>query len=253
MTHLFHGLRELFRYKAPTPAAVASTITMGQSPSSSKERAKAGQPSYIVEPQVEVSDTRIVAFMSNHYQHCIMHEKQSTKPSSSSEAFTLFPLLPPEIRVKIWEAAAAEPHTVELSCTPVVASIPQGRWFSHSKPPTIFHVNAESRAVALREFSVLTFSPGQIGLPPGIIYINFSSGCLWLCADLAAEWARNLLEKSEQLKVGLKFLVVNRQLWNGLNPVTVIPPGTPAIMSKWETSSNVSGALKALEVVRFHS
>jgi hypothetical protein len=220
---------------------------MGQSPSSSRGKAKVEQPSYISEPQVEEFGLRIMTFMYNHSQYCSIHEEQSINPSL--ELFTLFPLLPPELRVKIWEEAAAEPHTVELSCTPIVSSIPQGRWFSHSRPPTMFHINKESRAVALREFAVLTFSPGQIGLPPSTIYINFSSGTLWLCADLAAEWARNLLEKNEQLQIGLRSLVVNEQLWNRLNPVTDTPSGTPAIM----TSSNVSRVLKALEDVRFHS
>ena len=116
----------------------------------------------------------------------------------------------------------------------------------------MFQVNVESRAIALREFSVLSFSPGQIGIPPKNVYINFSSGSLWLCADLLAEWARNLLETNEQLKTQLKSLVVKERLWRELNPILHVPPNIPDIMAKWQQSNSVYGALEALVDVRFH-
>jgi hypothetical protein len=189
--------------------------------------------------------------MYHHYEHCITNKEPT--PSSSGDMFTLFPLLPPELRIKVWEAAAQDPHPIELSCTPTSAELPRGRWFSHSKPPVLFSICSESRAVALASYSVLSFSPRQIGIPPENLYINFSVGTLWLCADLSAAWAMDLLQKNEQLKGNLKSLVIKEKLWADLNPTEFTPPGMPAVLSKWHRMKCVVEDLRALEDVRFHS
>ena len=92
-----------------------------------------------------------------------------------------------ELRLKIWEAATEQPNTVELSCTPTASYLPNGRWFSHSKPPTIFRVCSESRAVAMQRYDVLTFSPDVVGIPCKMqIYINFDVDTLWVCSDMVS-------------------------------------------------------------------
>lgn len=169
-----------------------------------------------------MSGAKIIYFMYHHYQHCITTLK-STQSPTSTDTFTLFPLLPPEIRLKIWQTIAAEPQTVELSCTPSSSYLPNGRWFSHSKPPAIFSICSESRAVALAQYTILTFSPDQIGVPWPRLYLNFSVDTLWLCKDLCATSARDLLEKNQQLQKQLRFLVVEEKLWKVLNPITFTP------------------------------
>jgi hypothetical protein len=184
-------------------------------------------------------------FMYHHSQHCVINVGPPP-PTQSRESFTLFPLLPPELRLKIWQIATDEPQTVELSCTPTSSYLPKGRWFSHNKPPVVFSICAESRDVALSHYSTLTFSPDQVGVPWPKLYFNFSRDTLWLCDDLCGIWARDLLEKNEQLKTQLKFLAVEEKLWKSLNQI-VFTPG-------WDMggSKSIIGYLKALEDLRFH-
>lgn len=192
--------------------------------------------------------------MYHHGQHCIATQgpRPSPKPTDS---FTLFPLLPAELRLKVWELAAREPQTVELSCTPTSSYLPKGRWFSHNKPPIVLSVCSESREVALREYSVLKFCPDQIGNPWPRLYINFEVDTLWLCSDLCQLWARDLLEKNEQLKTSLRSLVVNENLWKQLNH-TMLTPGISVMALSGtglggEPQEAVVGYLKALENLRF--
>jgi hypothetical protein len=200
-----------------------------------------------------MSGARVIYFMYHHYQHCIS-TIQPTPPSYDME-FTLFPLLPPELRLKIWEAIADEPQTVELSCTPTTSYLPKGRWFSHSKPPAIFSVCAESRAVALAQFSVLQFSEKQIGTPWPKLYINFASDTLWLCNDLRVTWARDLLGKNEHLQKELRFLSVDERLWKGLNQPVFVEMGSVALNGLGILDGDrktVVGYLRRLERLRFH-
>lgn len=197
--------------------------------------------------------TRIIYFMYHHTHHCVIPREQRETPSQGS--FTLFQLLPTELRLKVWEAFADTPRTIELTCTPTASHIPEGRWFSHSKAPVIFRICAESRYIALAKFSVLKFSPGQIGLPPSIkLYINFSSETLLLCGDLQEIWARDLLEKNEQLKTKLKSICVKEKLWKELNQVDLTPVWDEADSgARQPTPQAVRGYLKALVDVKFHS
>ena len=202
-----------------------------------------------------MSSSSVIYFMYHHYQHCVL--KKSLMPDKSPDSFTLFPHLPAELRLKIWQTVASEPHQVELSCTPTASHIPSGRWFSHSKPPIIFRICSESRAAALSRYSDLTFSAEQIGVPcPHKLYINFSADTLWLCADLHVKWARDLLEKNEQLKEKLRFLAVNEKVWKELNEVNFSPSWNLSIStfpSTWQESVPIRARLCALEDVRFHS
>jgi hypothetical protein len=131
---------------------------------------------------INMSSTRLIYFMYHHYQHCFL-SKVSKMTTPSTESFTLFPVLPAELRLKVWDMVAEEPNTLEISCTPTASYLPDGRWFSHSKPPTIFRICSESRAVAMAHYDVLTFSPDVVGIPcKGDLYINFSVDTLWVCS-----------------------------------------------------------------------
>jgi hypothetical protein len=85
---------------------------MGQFSSSSRGKAKAEEPAFVVEPQVDMSSTRVMQFVWHHQQHCMLNVEPKIS-LSSSEMFTLFPLLPAELRIKIWEAVAEERHAIE--------------------------------------------------------------------------------------------------------------------------------------------
>lgn len=202
-----------------------------------------------------MSSTGVIYFMYQHHQHCSIGVGPPMPPKSL-DLFTLFPLLPPEIRLKIWEAIASEPKIVELSCTPTAACMPKGRWFSHSKPPILLTVCSESREVALMRYSTLTFSPEQMGIRWPKLHINFAVDTLWLCADIHILWARDLLKRNEQLKSKLRFLAINETIWKALNPI-FFTPGFAMMMSgigyAGEFPEGVRSGLNALEDLKFHS
>lgn len=193
--------------------------------------------------------------MYHHQQHCSIRAAPQMPPKSP-DSFMLFHLLPPELRLRIWEIIASEPHTVELSCTPTASYIPKGRWFSHSKPPILFSICSESRGIALMQYSILEFSPEQIGTPWPRLYVNFAVDTLWLCADLHVLWARDLLETNGNLKENLRFLAVNETMWKALNPLFFTPGfamAGPEVGYVERCPEGVRGGLRALEDVKFHS
>ncbi|PMD36072.1 hypothetical protein L207DRAFT_637241 [Hyaloscypha variabilis F] len=200
-----------------------------------------------------MSEISLIFFMYHHSQHCVI-SKKGLMPPPSTNSFTLFPLLPMELRLKIWEAATEDPNNLELSCTPTASYLPDGRWFSHSKPPIIFQVCSESRSVAMRCYDVLTFSPDVVGIPCKTqLYINFDVDTLWICADMHIKWARMLLSKNDQLKEKLKFLAVNEKVWKDLNETDLTPGYNGGILPWLPPTKAIVCELKALEDVRFHS
>jgi hypothetical protein len=190
--------------------------------------------------------------MYHHYQYCLTTKEPCFPPSTDN--FILFPLLPPELRLKIWQTIADEPRNIELCCTPTASNIPEGRWFTHTKPPVALQICSESRDVALKRYSLLKFTPDQLRLPTrSELYINFAFETLWLSGDLQPEWARDLLEKNEQLKEKLRFLSVKESLWKKLNDTNF----TPILDERSEfgeyNERDVYASLKALEDIKFHS
>jgi hypothetical protein len=108
--------------------------------------------------------------------------------------------------------------------------------------------------VALKRYSLLKFTPDQLRLPTrSELYINFAFETLWLSGDLQPEWARDLLEKNEQLKEKLRFLSVKESLWKKLNDTNF----TPILDERSEfgeyNERDVYASLKALEDIKFHS
>ena len=100
----------------------------------------------------------------------------------------------------------------------------------------------------------MKFSPDQIGLPTkSKLYINFVSETLWLSGDLQPEWARDLLEKNEQLKEKLRFLSVKESLWKKLHDTDFTPTfGGISDFAK-NNERGVYAGLEALEDIKFHS
>ncbi|KAF8858263.1 hypothetical protein BDZ45DRAFT_399636 [Acephala macrosclerotiorum] len=196
--------------------------------------------------------SRIIYFMYRHCQFCVSAKEHTPEPSPDS--FTLFPLLPFELRLKIWHFIANTPRTVELTCTPTASHLPEGRWFSHSKSPVIFRICSESRTIAQSQYSVLDFPSEQLGLPCSTpLRINFAADTLWLCGDLQSEWAWDLLEKNEQLKEKLRFLAVREKLWKALNQTELTPVPDAHLSGRAETPRKyVYSGLKAIEDVKFH-
>ena len=95
--------------------------------------------------------------------------------------FTLFPHLPFELRLKIWEIALSEPRTVTISCER--AMLDRERRFakaftSSTLPPPLLRVNRESRFEALARYN----PSFKTDTSPNLTYISFAQDTL-RCAD----------------------------------------------------------------------
>ncbi|KAF8848080.1 hypothetical protein BDZ45DRAFT_777627 [Acephala macrosclerotiorum] len=85
---------------------------------------------------------------------------QIAKKSNPLENFTLFPTLPTELRLKIWDQIIAHPRIIETSWR-------NGNWFIKALPPVTTQICSESRNHAkkkhhLFDFCNLTDSRDQI-------------------------------------------------------------------------------------------
>ncbi|KAH8767921.1 hypothetical protein F5882DRAFT_412961 [Hyaloscypha sp. PMI_1271] len=106
--------------------------------------------------------------------------------------FTLFPKLPKELRINIWQLAAREPRIVEI-CQPQdpqyithgtedndYESKNSAAFYSPTAIPVILRINRESRAVALENYS-LSFPhgshPAQIYYNPFVDTLYFPAWC----------------------------------------------------------------------------
>jgi hypothetical protein len=193
-----------------------------------------------------------LVFAIQHLHHHCVIVKGNPTPLKATRSFKLFPLLPPELRLAIWQTIASTPRSVELSCTPTSPERPDGQWFSHTSPPILTAICSESRSYALSRYSVLTFPKNQLGRPcQKTIYIDFESEALWLCGDLHLKWAADLLTKNEQLQAQLKHLIVNALFWKKLREMDSGPTRDGGY--KWPDSKAVVNCLKALKNVTFHS
>lgn len=81
-----------------------------------------------------------------------------------SSVFTLFVSLPSEIRIKIWRCSFPEPRVV-----PVRFHRSSGQYASNSAPPTLLHVNSESRSICLSTYTRLIISPKY----ESAVFVNF--------------------------------------------------------------------------------
>ncbi|KAE9367440.1 hypothetical protein N431DRAFT_561418 [Stipitochalara longipes BDJ] len=102
------------------------------------------------------------------------------------QTFTLFPSLPFELRLKIWDLALSEPRTVTISCHR--EKLDRDRRFakaftSLTPPPPLLHVNRESRFEALSRY--LPFFKTETS--EVYTYISFSQDTI-KCADSVLEY-----------------------------------------------------------------
>lgn len=84
---------------------------------------------------------------------------QSTTSAHTLEAateFTLFPDLPPELRLMIWNHARPEPRVLRAMYSEKRPFSVQGYRYAHfgAKVPSLLHVNKEARDVALRWYKI---------------------------------------------------------------------------------------------------
>lgn len=171
-----------------------------------------------------------------------MPEEKKARISPQNANFTLFPQLPKELRLKVWEFACHEPRIVEV-CLPypehsrdwITAADPDAdededddengddgddsaeswegqkpvadpnAFYSPSALPTILHVNQESRAIALRNYT----SPfPSIYFHPSVDMLYFPAWCF--------EYSIHDFEDSTPatLKHSIQRVALDNLVWN---------------------------------------
>ncbi|KAH7417829.1 hypothetical protein BKA64DRAFT_180272 [Cadophora sp. MPI-SDFR-AT-0126] len=103
-------------------------------------------------------NTNKTSFPRNRYGNTI------SSTSNSVKMFTIFPNLPSELRIKIWQQACY-PRIVTLTYTTATSS-----FTSTTPPPTLLSVNHESRHEALR---IYTLCFGTSSQPPRTYFNPF--------------------------------------------------------------------------------
>jgi hypothetical protein len=125
--------------------------------------------------------------------------------ASENQRFTLFPQLPKELRLKIWEFAQ-EPRIVEVCQTQDSAA-----FYSPTALPMLLHISRESRHIALQNYA-LSFPNGD---QPATIYYNPSIDILYFpawCDDRGSIWyfERNT---SPEARGKIKRLAIDNLVW----------------------------------------
>jgi 2EXR family len=106
--------------------------------------------------------------------------------------FTLFPKLPKELRIKVWQFVAREPRIVEvcqLQDSQYIAHATEdnnyewrnsGPFYSPTAIPVILHINRESRVIALENYNLSvphSSHPAQIYYNPFVDILYFPAWC----------------------------------------------------------------------------
>lgn len=126
------------------------------------------------------------------FQVCSDGLSPPQSPSLSPSTFPLFPDLPPELRLKIWEYLL-QPRIVIATCFDA-SNAPHKRRQLALRPrkrlvPILLHISAETRRLALKHYE-LAFSwriPSMLATPrasPPRVYFNFKTDTLLLLGEL---------------------------------------------------------------------
>lgn len=89
------------------------------------------------------------------------------RQQTMASQFSLFPILPPELRLKIWEYALPGPRIIEFAG----GETPSHKYPKVASPATLF-VNHEARSVATKRFQARSFGAATI-------YVDFSCDTLY--------------------------------------------------------------------------
>jgi hypothetical protein len=108
----------------------------------------------------------------------------------SMEQFLLFPKLPVDVRLMIWEAALSEVHVLELQAAATAKEMPLRKLHPDLCPAA--EVSKEAREVLMKSHALLQVAHvNETLLPP--LYVNFSRCVVYIGDGSAIEGCMNLL------------------------------------------------------------
>ncbi|KAL2062418.1 hypothetical protein VTL71DRAFT_6684 [Oculimacula yallundae] len=124
------------------------------------------------------------------------------------DSFTLFPSLPSELRIKIWQQTFPAPRIV-----PVRFNRLTSQYVSNAPPPALLHVCSQSRSIFLETYTNLLLSPRYTST----VFVNFAHDTVFFdsldCSpdgDLAIDLA------SSPCRDRIRHLAIDAQLWEVL-------------------------------------
>lgn len=125
--------------------------------------------------------------------------------------FTLFPLLPSEIRLKIWGFALSEPRLIVASYTTATGDDDKRVFVDTPQLPSCLSACRESREAALKKYEkcIMTSLSGS-----PITFINFANDQFLLGgpdADLDMDYLMSIIAPGTSHKI--RFLHVSRGCW----------------------------------------
>ena len=156
--------------------------------------------------------------------HVSTNESQpltSNVPISSEVHFILFPMLPVELRLRIWRMALPAPRIVEvyLGYVPAADMGPSTNLLrANTPPPTLMSVNFESRSVALEKYWLRFGKENAAGINPRIDPAEDTIFVSWLLSDFGSrvQDLANGKVWSEEAKESIRYLAIDERTWRDL-------------------------------------
>ncbi|KAH8819540.1 hypothetical protein F5884DRAFT_760837 [Xylogone sp. PMI_703] len=125
--------------------------------------------------------------------------------------FHLFPTLPTELRLKIWEFTLPTSHRI----VKIEHRVDLRRYISNTPPPGVLHANHEARTVALRKYTHLDLGTNTY------IPIDFTTDILYI-GNLAPILQNHMHDFLYNLSTTparhrIRELAIDRRVWNELS------------------------------------
>lgn len=165
------------------PFAVAQNIPSPQSPSISGTFEQLQSKIHRLEDEAVTMQQKYL-LLNRH------HAAQSTNPVVGP-TFPLFPLLRPELRVKVWKLSCHVPRVHQITVDEEPTNEEPGdadwrmAWHCNTPPPSVIHACRESRVEALRIYQMLRDVAPTTPYSPSLYigYFNFNADILWIKDD----------------------------------------------------------------------
>jgi hypothetical protein len=140
---------------------------------------------------------------------------------SSDSQFSLFPMLPVELRLKIWKMALPGPRIVEVYLG-FVTDLETGRSTNllrvNAPPPTLMHVSFESRKVALEKYWLRL---GNETVSGNNLRVDPQEDTIFIPRSLSDPGSRvrdliNGRAWSEEARESIRYIAVDENAWRDL-------------------------------------
>lgn len=140
-------------------------------------------------------------------------------------SFSLFPMLPVELRLKIWKLALPGPRIVEVYLDRVVPDLDRSYYHEdilrvNTPPPALMHVNWESRSIALEKYWLRL---GNAEVKDDFTRIDPAEDTIFIpwpildCGEIFIDRLINGTAWSEEARNAVRSMAVDERTWRELS------------------------------------